>query len=670
MPDEKREFGTKQFLLDTLRVVPTQYKVKKDKNSDRLTDLLAVLLIIGIAVFVRFYVRDVFIEGYSDSVFDLVVNQEDTLGFGRYLGVEPGETIYLNGFGDFGYYYIDYVNAFLDGWNPYSGNIVEGDHIGGYVYGPLFIYSISVGKAWFGLSAYNSVVYSNIIFDSLSYVMVYLLAKRVTGNVIALLAAILGSFSPIALFYANIRGLNAPLMNFLALVFVYYFLERKDGRAIFFLAMATMTKQFPLFLALPVGFWMMRRYGILRGIGFILLYVFDILLLSVPWILKDPWAFVRRLFLPGGSKDIISCPSNGEATNLVHGVLSEICPAYNDQTIAVENVPSFANFLFPLVNYHILFFGFIFLFGWIALTGYDYFEDNPKLYLTFFAAFYTIVHATIARGIYKYYLTMIIPFIILAFIPGATGRSLNIRIGAMLNRLFNSWLRPKNRIQKPSMKYWLGMVYLLLSVVGIIWTIDASISLFTSTEEFHNLWLVICIPLALYFIIRPSPLDIEEDDTLSFREIGNKIPVLLSITIAGLYFLNKIAVIYFSKESSLDKNLIIMSIIIILFISLPFIEKIVFQEKSTFKFINLELNQLFWDVIGLTVAYFAINFFTIQVLIVSRFQITTVLLIMGIILMGMMEGNVWIATVKVPISVYKRLKGLKIIEVVNSIQKV
>lgn len=648
------------FLLDTMRVVPTQYKVSKNKNSDRLTDLLAVLFIFGVAVFARYYSRDIFISTYNDNIFHLIIGEEDPLGIGRYTGIEAGETLYLEGYADFGYYYLDYVDALLDGWNPYSGSRVDGDHLGGYVYGPLYIYSISIGKAWFDLSTYDSIVVSNVVFDSLSYVMVYMIGKKVSGNVIALIVAFVGSFSPIALFYANIRGLNAPLMNFLALVFVYFFLERKDGRAIFFLAMATMTKQFPLFLALPVGFWMMRRYGILKGIGFILLYIFDILLISVPWILKDPWAYVRRLFLPGGGKDIVSCPEGGEATNLVHGGLVEICQTYGGQAVPADSVPGFADFIFPLVNYHIIFFGFVFLFGWLALTGYDYFERDNKLYLVFFAAFYTIAHATIARGIYKYYLTMLIPFILLAFLPGNRDKSLNIRIGAMLNRMINLYMKPKYRLQKPSFGYWSGILFITLAIGGIIWVIDACISLFTTTQGYHSLWLVAFVPLALYFIKSPGPVPIETNDTISLDEHSRNLPIWLMIAAAGSLLIYKIAALYFESESDLTRNLIIMGIIIAIFTLLPYIAKITLKASSTFNFAKVDPNQLAWDILGLVIAFIVINFFTIQILVTHRFLTTTVVFFMGVVLMGMLQGDIWISAIRVPISAYKNYRPMVI----------
>ena len=187
--------------FDALRVVPESTKPTNNPRNDRLTDLIIVFAVFGIALWIRFWVRSLIggENGYSNT-FNITINEEDTLGIGNYLGVEPGTTVETEGYNDYNYYYIDYVIAFIDSsWNPYSGNLEQGDVLNGYVYGPIYIYSIAAGKAWFDLSPEDSIIWSNIIFDSATYSMVYILAKRVTGNVVAMTVAIIGSLSPIAI---------------------------------------------------------------------------------------------------------------------------------------------------------------------------------------------------------------------------------------------------------------------------------------------------------------------------------------------------------------------------------------------------------------------------------------------------------------------------------------
>ena len=302
-----KDYNSNPILLEILRVTPKKIEIEKNHKSDRLTDLLAILFIFGIAMFVRFYVRAVFIGEYGDRVFDITIHDGDPLGIGAYLGALPGEKVNSEGYNDFYAYYIPYVEAFVDGWNPYTGHVTPDDNIAGYVYGPFYILFISLGTMWFDLAPYDSIVYSNLIFDALCYVAVYMVAKKVTGNGIALVIATLGSLSPIALYYANIRLLNAPAMTFFALVSVYFFLERRDTTAMFFLAMATLIKQFPLFLALPMGLWMWRRYGFAKGTSIIVTFILFVIVLSLPYIVTTPELYIARFFLPGSGKSVISC---------------------------------------------------------------------------------------------------------------------------------------------------------------------------------------------------------------------------------------------------------------------------------------------------------------------------------------------------------------------------
>ncbi|MHA2275132.1 MAG: glycosyltransferase family 39 protein, partial [Candidatus Kariarchaeaceae archaeon] len=281
--------------FDILRVVPDSTHPTNHPKADRLSDLLIMLFIFGIALWIRFWVKSI-VEGAYGNQFAIVINQQDSFGIGEYLGVAPGTQIPTESYNDYNHYYIDYVNAFVDqGWNPYSGNIEPDDVLNGYVYGPIYIYSISIGKAWFNLSAQDSIIWSNIIFDSATYCMVYVLAKRVTGNVVAMVMSILASLSPIAIFYANVRVLNAPQMNFFVLVFIYFFLEHRDTTAMFFLAVASLTKQFPIFLLMPVGFLLVRRHGFLKGVAIYLFFFIFAALISVPWILLTPDAYFVKL---------------------------------------------------------------------------------------------------------------------------------------------------------------------------------------------------------------------------------------------------------------------------------------------------------------------------------------------------------------------------------------
>ncbi|MHA2168607.1 MAG: glycosyltransferase family 39 protein, partial [Candidatus Kariarchaeaceae archaeon] len=638
----KKAITKSEMAIDVLRVTPKEHKPEKNPKTDRLTDLIIVLFIFGIAMWFRFYARFEFLLAYTENgttdFFHIKIKEGDPLGFGKFLGLKTDEHVEAEGYVDFSYYYIDYVNAFVDkDWNPYSGNLEEDDVLNGYVYGPFYIYLVAIGKAWFDLPAAESIIYSNLIFDSLSYVMVYFLAKRMTGNVNAMILAGIGSFSPIALFYANIRVLNAPQMNFFTLLFIYLYLEHRDTSSLFVLAIATLTKQFPLFLAMPVGFFLVRRYGILKGVGIYLQYFVFLLLLSIPWIVLTPNAYYTKLFLPGGGKSQISCPKGGEATNLVAGTID--LDSCNEDTIVISQL---GLWLFDLINSHYLFFGSLLILSWAGFTGYDYMEKNPKLYMRFYAAFFTLAHATIARGIYKYYLTMLMPFFLLAFIPGSTDKSLNLRFGALINRGWSKWIDPRNRMKKPSVSYWILFVLLLLSMTSVGWLLHVAISLFTTTRKYHNLWLIITGILAFYFIYKPGPVPISQTEDEIPTHVHERNDFLkLGIAIALGYLVWQVAELYFSgNPSSLQRHQTLLLLILVIFITLPYSISSVTQRGRVFNSFQVDYIQVILDVIMLGINFYIFYFLNKEVFLIHRYFTTSIILAFSIFLMGLLGGEI------------------------------
>ncbi|OLS22403.1 MAG: hypothetical protein HeimC2_29830 [Candidatus Heimdallarchaeota archaeon LC_2] len=659
--------------FDVLRVVPESTKPTNNTRNDRLTDLIIVFLVFGIALWVRFWVSSLIgLEGVYGTHFNIPINEEDTLGIGKYLGVDPGTSVESEGYNDYGHYYIGYVKAFVDEkWNPYSGKLDPNDPkdtLNGYVYGPVYIYSIAFGKMFFDISAEDSIIWSNIIFDSASYSMVYILAKRVTGNIVAMVVAILGSLSPIAVYYTSVRFLNAPQMNFFTLVFIYFFLEHRDTFAMFFLAAASLTKQFPMFLLMPIGFFIVRRYGFLKGVAIYLLFFVFMLLLSVPWILLTPIAYTTKLFLPGQGKPAINCPKGGEATNLVNGELNlESCKNYTD-AIANGSTPnpddiqisSFGEFLFPLINNHTIFFGSLLLISLVGFTGYDYMEKNPKLYYRFFAAFFGIGHATIARGIYKYYLSFLIPLFILALVPGNLKHSPNIRVGAALHRSWRTWLNSKYRLGPITKAYWLYFLVLVASTLGIFWTLDLIVSLFTSSSGYHNLWIFILSGLALFFIIKPgSSLDNELEDSTPLLHNKRKDSINLIIIFSIAYGLKIIAKEYFNNDKdTLIRNQMILIFFLVSFLALPYFQISVTKSKFVVTNFTFSYSQVIMDIIGLVLAFYVINLFNIEIFLIHRYLTSSAVLAFSIFILGLMGTEVWGSYFKVYGNAYRKFMGI------------
>ncbi len=493
--------STFKTITEFVRATPEKSVPPKQARQDRLTDLLFVLLIFSVSYWLKFFVVEYYLGIFGDNNAFRYVNGKDELYWLTNLfGWEQGGIYEVEGYADFDFYYIPYVDNFSVGWNPYEGSSTatfNPERMDGYVYGPLYIFFISIGKMYFGLTAEQSVWVSNIVFDSLCSVMVYVLGKRYTGNVIAFIAAMFNSVVPISLFYANIYGLNTPQMTFFALLYLWFFLEHHDTLGFAVLAMGFMTKQFPLLFAMPALMFMVRRYGWLRGISFLIVFIMWSLLFSLPYIVVTPTLFIIKLFLAGRAPEGVPTyeyleQNQGIAPNLVSSAVGN------------QNY-DFALFLDPLVNSQLLFVGSLFVFSYFGFSAYRIMEERPYLYLRFAAAFYFLAHGTIARGIYKYYTPFLIPFLILALIPYTPNGSPHIRLGHFVKLGFNTWLDPKYRLQKPSLTYWGLFLVLIGSLTGIILSIDWMVSLFVDDLIMRNVWKFFIYLGIIVSIAFPSP---------------------------------------------------------------------------------------------------------------------------------------------------------------------
>jgi hypothetical protein len=305
----------------------------------------------------------------------------------------------------------------------------------------------------------------------------------------------------------------------------------------------------------------------------------------------------------------------------------------------------------------------ILILSWIAFTAYDYMEADPKLYLRFIAAFYTIIHATIARGIYKYYLFMLIPFMILAVIPGNPSKSLNLRLGASINRSLKKWFDPKHRFEPTKVTYWLGITTIIIQIAGMFWLADIAISLFVTTTAYRAAWKVIIFPLILFFIYKPGPVDMDEDkDYSSTKRIRNTNLIASALIVPISYGISKLARLYFENDSSSYlKHYFVIIIIIISFILLPELAKIVLKSSESFSTVSFHWGRFIMDIFALGLAFWFINLFNLKIFQLHRYMTTTTVLVFGIVLLGMLGFEVWASSIKTPKNAIKKYRQLKLI---------
>ena len=515
--------GRLSTIVEYVTEVPPDVKPKKDMRQDLLTDFIFALALFGIGFWFRFVVYDWFFQNFSDQ-FYITVSQSNWLT--DLLGWQEGKTYPTEGYFDLRAYYYPYVENYVDGWNPYTGSRVQGDSIGGYVYGPFYIMLISWGTMFWGISSHDSVMISNLAFDALSGVMIYILAKRSTGNINAFIIASMYSFSPVVLYYFDIKLLNTPHMTFFTLVFIWCYLEHHDTSAIFFLTFGALIKQFPLIYAMPVLMLYVRRYGWIKAIRFFFLLIFFFLLLSFPYIVLTPDEYIAKFLVGGRAKTELltleeaNDPARaGSTANLVFGSY------FTPEDTVLDKI------MFNLVNSHILFIVTLFTISWFAFSSYRILETRTVLYYRFFAVFQFLAHGTIARGIFKYYDAYLMSLLLLAFVPDRRPSSLNIRLGQVIKRAFHTVVSPKYRAKDVSWQYWLIVLLTVVSTFGLFYTTYWGLSLFLDQSNIRLFWTII-ISFAFGMIVVKSSKDpyIEEDTStvLSSDETRKEVTSMIS----------------------------------------------------------------------------------------------------------------------------------------------
>ena len=363
-------------------------------------DLIMVVLLFFLSFWFKLWFYHWFDETFGDFFyFSQTTGPAEKLRY--YMLADPEKKLEWQGFGDASHYYVPYVSAFSRGWNPYSGGYYPDDPLNGYVYGPLYVFFISMFTMFFGLDAWDSILYSNLLFDAASIVLVYLIARKTSDYFVSTMAAIVTTLSPVVLVYNDFKLLNMPQVTFFALLAVYFLLNGNDDLAIFSIAIGFLTKQIPLLMFGTAMVYIFRKHGILRSITFAILFFIYILVFSYPWVAYTPKAVFQKIFLPSGGKRSLGIPAINVAITL-------------PESMYYKGWVGPAQFLFPIVNEHYLFAASMLLSAALVFFGYKYLKDDPRLHVRFYNFFLLIGHVTLARGIYKYYDSIFIPFIVLA----------------------------------------------------------------------------------------------------------------------------------------------------------------------------------------------------------------------------------------------------------------
>ncbi len=403
--------------MPELRVLEKVKKRFVDNKYDIFLQIAIVVSLFVISMLIRSNLREWIYANY-----DLSVNVINAL---HYTYLNP-EAYTWEIFPDAQTYYVEYLDAFkFEQWNPY--NLDRGRPLSGYVYGPIFVYGLTlmsylVGIFFPGLSAsqkiWLSVQISPLIFDSITTVFIYciLLKKRKEGKrskinmIYSYIAAIIFIFMPLVLFYNDTLYLNTYMFTTFTVISLYFLSRDKHKQSAMFLAIAILTKLNALFIA---PFWLVyvARNNLKKGIEFLLVLVSAYLIFSLPWIILSPKMYFYQQFWPGktgnthfGIEDLYVLWSTTPFHAFLYWAQETGSTFWSDAAVFYRDLNAI---YLPLLI-------FVAICCLVALLSGKNMKQNRSTFFSYTAMFTIGSHIFLSRGNYKYYDPFFIPFVVIA----------------------------------------------------------------------------------------------------------------------------------------------------------------------------------------------------------------------------------------------------------------
>jgi len=338
-------------------------------------------------------------------------------------------TYEFEGYVDYDFYYLSWSEQFYNGHTPYTDSF-NVFHYGGvdydtpYFLPPLFLYLCVIGASLGPLGPGFLIS----VFGFATAYPVYCIAHYLSENKrIAEVAVATYLLNPLVLYHTTYKWMNpAPFVFFVMLAF-YLLMKRRRFEGALAITMAVFFKQIALFFVLPLIAYLLRKppeeanedektirdekgdlvsdhLDLTSFAKVAIVVVVFAILLSLPYIIEFRNYFYYMLERPGAVlyEDVTSLPD-----------LSK--PITFTTLLILVGAPEGLSALVNLGIYYTLFL----LPGVIAVLGLSLFEEKDDrnlrgywrriMYLTLLLVFW--LHLFSPRGIYKYYLVAIIPFI-------------------------------------------------------------------------------------------------------------------------------------------------------------------------------------------------------------------------------------------------------------------
>ena len=347
-------------------------------------------------------------------IFTLV---NDRIGFPDLFGIPYVFDWFIEPYNDYQFFYLRWIPSLWEGAWPYT--LDNSSPMVGYIYPPLWLYTIGIlgsTPSWLpGLILFT--------FNMVTGIVVYNISHELTGDQKkSVFSMLLYLLNPFTFFYGSFMWLNpTPYVFFLTFSF-WMILKRKGDFAIIAIAIATLYKQFTIiFLPLIILGLIIQNENtdfkrkVIWFVRYCVIYLIVVGGVSLPFILVDYTAFVNRVWFLGYSPESLA--------------------TFHFQSSWPVN---FITFFVWLGMPHVIALGIGYLLAYYILLGIpailiyitftrskqfeniDSQEPRSPYWKYIEMLFWSIILVLLLqvfypRGTYKFYLTILVPFISILF---------------------------------------------------------------------------------------------------------------------------------------------------------------------------------------------------------------------------------------------------------------
>lgn len=248
-----------------------------------------------------------------------------------------------------------------------------------------------------------------ILTDTLTIIPLYLTIKELGKNDrLAFYGALLYLFSPLNIFYLGVVWLSTGPVVFLLMWSLYFLVHQNYRAANFCFALTVMTKQITLFFLLPFYIILLLKFDWKTVSKRFIEFSIVCFILSLPYILLTPIDYVLHIWGPQplpSTEGITQLPRGDMTVNFQHSLLALNFDSFFGGL--------FYQFFVVLFNTYVLLLGSLFLVS-AALVYYYRRDQLTELNICYVFCLYGLTfHTFFVRGIYKYYLPLLTPLIII-----------------------------------------------------------------------------------------------------------------------------------------------------------------------------------------------------------------------------------------------------------------